>query len=114
VHCHELFEERFYAVLPERHPLARRNRVTLTELNRGPFPVLKEGHGFRDGLISACNEPRVEPAVALEGGEFRNDSRDGAGGNGSLGSSRVGGEAACGLPIRPHLQTGLAARVAAL
>jgi DNA-binding transcriptional LysR family regulator len=56
--------------LPERHPLARRKRVTLTELNRGPFPVLNEGHGFRDGLISACNEPRLEPAVALEGGEF--------------------------------------------
>ena len=70
MHCHELFEGRFYAVLPERHPLARRNRVTLTELNREPFLVLKEGHGFRGSLINACREARVEPAVAFEGGEF--------------------------------------------
>ncbi len=66
----ELFEERFYAVLPERHPKAVRKSISLAELNREPFLLLKEGHCFRDSLIAACHQSRMSPKVAFESGQF--------------------------------------------
>jgi LysR family hydrogen peroxide-inducible transcriptional activator len=66
----ELFEEKFYAVLPESHSLARRKSVSLPELNREPFLVLKEGHCFRDSLIAACHESKISPNVIFESGQF--------------------------------------------
>src|SRR5579884_2359572 len=66
----ELFEEKFYAVLHERHPLARKRSVTLAELNREPFLLLKEGHCFRDSLIAACHKSKMSPSVVFESGQF--------------------------------------------
>lgn len=66
----ELFEERFYAVLPKKHPLASRDSISLAELNREPFLLLKEGHCFRDGLIAACRKMRMSPRVVFESGQF--------------------------------------------
>jgi LysR family hydrogen peroxide-inducible transcriptional activator len=66
----ELFEERFYAVLPEKHRLASRSSISLAELNCEPFLLLKEGHCFRDSLIAACQKSRVSPSVVFESGQF--------------------------------------------
>ncbi len=66
----ELFEEKFYAVLPERHRLSSRKNITLAELNREPFLLLKEGHCFRDSLIAACHKSKVSPTVVFESGQF--------------------------------------------
>jgi len=66
----ELFEEKFYAVLPESHALARRKSVSLAELNREPFLLLKEGHCFRDSLIAACRKSKMSPNVIFESGQF--------------------------------------------
>ncbi len=66
----KLFEERFYAVLPEKHRLASRASVSLAQLNREPFLLLKEGHCFRDGLIAACNQARMSPSIVFESGQF--------------------------------------------
>ncbi len=66
----ELFKEKFYAVLPENHRLASRALITLTQLNREPFLLLKEGHCFRDGLIAACRKVRMSPSVVFESGQF--------------------------------------------
>lgn len=66
----ELFEEKFYAVLPEKHPRAARSSISLTELNREPFLLLKEGHCFRDSLISACRKSKMSPSVVFESGQF--------------------------------------------
>lgn len=65
-----LFEEKFYAVLPERHPRALRASISLAELNREPFLLLKEGHCFRDSLIAACNKSKMSPSVVFESGQF--------------------------------------------
>jgi LysR family hydrogen peroxide-inducible transcriptional activator len=65
-----LFEERFYAVLPERHAMAKRKEICLSDLDREPFLLLKEGHCFRDSLIAACRQSKVKPAVAFESGQF--------------------------------------------
>ena len=66
----ELFEEKFYAVLPERHRRASRASISLAELNREPFLLLKEGHCFRDSLIAACHKSRMSPSVIFESGQF--------------------------------------------
>lgn len=68
--CVELFEERFYAVLPEKHRLASSSSVSLAELNREPFLLLKEGHCFRDSLIAACQKSRMSPSIVFESGQF--------------------------------------------
>ncbi len=68
--CEELFEERFYAVLPENHRRAGRASISLAELNREPFLLLKEGHCFRDSLIAACHSARMSPNVIFESGQF--------------------------------------------
>ncbi len=66
----ELFEEKFYAVLPEKHRLASRASLSLGELNQEPFLLLKEGHCFRDGLIAACHKVRMSPRIVFESGQF--------------------------------------------
>ncbi len=66
----ELFDERFYAVLPRKHRLASRASISLAELNREPFLLLEEGHCFRDGLIAACRKVRMSPRIVFESGQF--------------------------------------------
>ena len=66
----KLFEEKFYAVLPEKHRHSARASISLTELGNEPFLVLKEGHCFRDSLIAACNKSKMSPSVAFESGQF--------------------------------------------
>lgn len=66
----ELFEEKFYAVLPEKHRRASRASISLAELNREPFLLLKEGHCFRDSLIAACHKSKMSPSVVFESGQF--------------------------------------------
>lgn len=68
--CEELFEEKFYAVLPEKHSRASRTSISLAELNREPFLLLKEGHCFRDTLIAACHKSKISPSVVFESGQF--------------------------------------------
>jgi LysR family hydrogen peroxide-inducible transcriptional activator len=66
----ELFEETFYAVLPEKHRLASRAHISLAELNREPFLLLKEGHCFRDSVIAACQKAKMSPSIVFESGQF--------------------------------------------
>jgi LysR family hydrogen peroxide-inducible transcriptional activator len=65
-----LFQEKFYAVLPDKHPRATRSSISLAELDREPFLLLKEGHCFRDSLISACARSKMSPSVVFESGQF--------------------------------------------
>ena len=66
----ELARERLYLVTPERHPLARRSSVRLEEIEGESFLLLKEGHCFRENVISACRRARLKPNVIFESGQF--------------------------------------------
>jgi LysR family transcriptional regulator, hydrogen peroxide-inducible genes activator len=68
--CLELFEEGFFAVVPQGHPRARQKTVSLADLRNEPFLLLKEGHCFRDSLIAACRQSKVKPNVVFESGHF--------------------------------------------
>ena len=66
----ELFEEKFYAVLPEKHRLAKRASIGLADLDNEPFLLLKDGHCFRDSVIAACHKAKMSPSVVFESGQF--------------------------------------------
>jgi LysR family hydrogen peroxide-inducible transcriptional activator len=68
--CTELFEERLFAVLPEKHPRARQKTIKFANLNQEKFLLLKEGHCFRDSMIKACRKSRAKPNVVFESGQF--------------------------------------------
>jgi LysR family hydrogen peroxide-inducible transcriptional activator len=66
-----LLEEPMLLAVPTSHPLWKRKRkVTLRELGREPFLLLRDGHCFRDDVLRICNRFRVSPKVVFEGGQF--------------------------------------------
>jgi len=66
----ELMREPLFAVLPEKHSLARRRSIVLDEIRDEPFLLLKEGHCFRDNALRACRQSRINPNVVFESGQF--------------------------------------------
>jgi LysR family hydrogen peroxide-inducible transcriptional activator len=66
----EIFKERFFAVVPEKHSRAKQKSLELAELKNDAFLLLKEGHCFRDSLITACRRSKISPNVAFESGQF--------------------------------------------
>jgi LysR family transcriptional regulator, hydrogen peroxide-inducible genes activator len=68
--CHELFRERLYLVVPPNHRLASQSEVYLNQIEDDPFLLLKEGHCFRENVLSACGRARLQPNVVFESGQF--------------------------------------------
>ena len=62
--------EKLYAVLPKQHVLAKRPAVSLAELQGDPFPLLRDGHCFRETAVAACKRARLNPQIVFEGGQF--------------------------------------------
>ena len=65
-----LLTERLFAALPHKHPLANRRSISLKDLRKEPFLLLRDGHCFRDNAIAACDRARVNPQVIFESGQF--------------------------------------------
>jgi LysR family hydrogen peroxide-inducible transcriptional activator len=55
-----LFFEPFRLACSSDHELARRDRVSLRDLKRGPLLLMEDGHCLRDQALSLCN-PRPLP-----------------------------------------------------
>lgn len=66
----ELMQESLFAVLPEKHPLAKQRSISLDQIRDEPFLLLKEGHCFRENALQACRQSRVNPKVVFESGQF--------------------------------------------
>ena len=49
-----LFEEPFVLALPGRHPLARRDTVSMPDLEGAELLLLEEGHCLRDHALEVC------------------------------------------------------------
>jgi|SRR5579863_1704849 len=67
----EILSEPLYAVVPAAHPLARAKSISLKQLKSDPFLLLKEGHCFRESVVSACDRSRLKPNVVFESGQFQ-------------------------------------------
>ena len=65
-----LLTERLFAALPKKHPLARRRTLSLKDLRKEPFLLLRDGHCFRDTAVAACDRARLNPKIVFESGQF--------------------------------------------
>ena len=62
----ELFAEPFTVALPEHHPLAKRERIQVADLEGERLLLLEEGHCLRDQALEVCSR-----AGAGESQDFR-------------------------------------------
>ena len=65
-----LFSEPLFAVLPQKHKLAQRKSISLKDIRKEPFLLLRDGHCFRENAVAACDRARVHPQVVFESGQF--------------------------------------------
>ncbi len=65
-----LLREKLYAVLPNRHPLARGRALSLGDLSEEPFLLLRDGHCFRETAVAACKRAHLNPQIVFESGQF--------------------------------------------
>jgi LysR family transcriptional regulator, hydrogen peroxide-inducible genes activator len=54
LHEEFLFEERFMLAIPEDHALAKRKRITATDLDGLKLLLLEDGHCMRDQALAVC------------------------------------------------------------
>ena len=65
-----LLTERLFAALPKQHALGRRSSLSLKDLRKEPFLLLRDGHCFRDTAVAACDRARLSPQIVFESGQF--------------------------------------------
>jgi LysR family transcriptional regulator, hydrogen peroxide-inducible genes activator len=65
-----LLTEPLFAALPRKHPLAQRSTLSLRDLRKEPFLLLRDGHCFRDTVVGACERARLKPQIVFESGQF--------------------------------------------
>jgi LysR family transcriptional regulator, hydrogen peroxide-inducible genes activator len=65
-----LLTERLFAALPKKHALARRSSLSLKDLRKEPFLLLRDGHCFRGTAVAACDRARLNPQIVFESGQF--------------------------------------------
>jgi LysR family hydrogen peroxide-inducible transcriptional activator len=68
--CREILKEPMYLVVPNTHRLTREKSVALKDAEADRFLLLKEGHCFRESVISACQRSRTKLNVVFESGQF--------------------------------------------
>jgi len=71
LHTEFLFEEPFLLAVPESHPLAKRESLTLAELSQYQLLLLEDGHCLREQALDVCrlsgaNEKSEFRATSLE------------------------------------------------
>jgi LysR family hydrogen peroxide-inducible transcriptional activator len=65
-----ILTEPLFAALPINHFLARRRTISLRDLRKEPFLLLRDGHCFRDTVVGACDRARMNPQIIFESGQF--------------------------------------------
>src|SRR6202795_956355 len=65
-----ILTEPLFAALPKNHLLARRRTISLRDLRKEPFLLLRDGHCFRDTVVGACDRARMNPQIIFESGQF--------------------------------------------
>jgi len=63
VHTKTLFTEELVAVLPSKHPLAKKPRLELKDLSAEPFVILNEAHCLTGNTMSFCTRHAMAPLI---------------------------------------------------
>ena len=61
----ELFEEELLLVLPPDHPLIKKEKIRLNDVEPYPFVLLDEAHCLSDNIVTFCRQRSIQP-VAVE------------------------------------------------
>lgn len=61
-----LFDEPFWLVMPDTHPLARQESVAPAEIPAGSMLLLQDGHCLRDQAQDLCRRPSGEALTAAD------------------------------------------------
>ncbi|GGG52274.1 LysR family transcriptional regulator [Paenibacillus radicis (ex Gao et al. 2016)] len=69
IECQIVFNDPIMVAVPIGHPLAERNRVSLTELKDESFVGVKKGYGTRDLVDAVCESAGFTPHYVYEGDE---------------------------------------------
>lgn len=65
----KLYKESFLVALPKQHPLNKKSKLSLTDIEREELLLLSEGHCLRDQALDACqlsNRSNFFEATSLE------------------------------------------------
>jgi LysR family hydrogen peroxide-inducible transcriptional activator len=68
--CEPLFEEELLLAVPPRHPLARKPKVRLRDLEHERFILLEEGHCLGDQALSFCHRNDLQPQIAFRSAQL--------------------------------------------
>lgn len=64
--CSELFREPLYVAVAKSHPLAKAKTASLKDLDSERLLLLREGHCFRENVMTACTRARAEVESVFE------------------------------------------------
>jgi LysR family hydrogen peroxide-inducible transcriptional activator len=67
-----IYYEPFVAYIPEKHRIADKNEIEVSDLNLDEILLLQDGHCFRDGILNLCKNQDVAPAnnFQIQSGSF--------------------------------------------
>jgi LysR family hydrogen peroxide-inducible transcriptional activator len=66
----ELFAEELLLALPPGHPLTRKRRVGVTDLEKERLIVMKEGHCLGDQVLNFCNRRDLHPNISFRSAQL--------------------------------------------
>jgi LysR family hydrogen peroxide-inducible transcriptional activator len=70
VEVKDLFSEELLLALPPGHALARKRAVTMSDLEKERFIVMKEGHCLGDQLLSFCERRALKPNISFRSAQL--------------------------------------------
>ncbi|WP_130274427.1 hydrogen peroxide-inducible genes activator [Cecembia calidifontis] len=55
-----IFYEKFFAYMSKNHPLLKKEKIKVEDLNTDDLWMLQQGHCFRDQVLNLCNQSKFE------------------------------------------------------
>ena len=67
-----IYYEPFVAYIPEKHRIADKKEIEVSDLNLDEILLLQDGHCFRDGILNLCKNQDVTPVnnFQIQSGSF--------------------------------------------
>jgi len=67
-----IYYEPFVAYIPEKHRIADKKEIEVSDLNLDEILLLQDGHCFRDGILNLCKNQDVDPVnnFQIQSGSF--------------------------------------------
>jgi LysR family transcriptional regulator, hydrogen peroxide-inducible genes activator len=70
LHVEQLFEEELLLALPAGHPLTKKRRVAMQDLNGQPFILLSEMHCLGQQIVDFCNQQSCSPFMVCRSAQM--------------------------------------------